>query len=227
MDVFNLIQEEMKKNTEAAKLEKEQALAAAKKESSETPADVKPAAKKRSIDNTEDMEEDVPMKKVKADEPSPDVKEGDSKQKKKKSRRKKSNDSNVDMEVVQNGIRVHHGETNGDVTAEDTTQANGEVKKKKKNKSLKHSTSANEMEVVLEKSEKKVNGSVETNGTKASHDGNLTNGHSKSKKKKKNKHSKSDDSTKVEVKEEQDKPTPTDVEDSSVAIKSPKKKSKS
>lgn len=226
MDVFNLIQEEMKKNTEAAKLEKEQALAAAKKESSETPADVKPAAKKRSIDNTEDMEEDVPMKKVKADEPSPDVKEGDSKQKKKKNRRKKSNDSNVDMEVVQNGI--HHGETNGDVTAEDTTQANGEVKKKKKNKSLKHSTSANEMEVVLEKSEKKVNGSVETNGTKASHDGNLTNGHSKSKKKKKNnKQSKSDDSTKGEVKEEQDKPTPTDVEDSSVAIKSPKKKSKS
>lgn len=223
MDVFNLIQEEMKKNTEAAKLEKEQALAAAKKESSETPADVKPAAKKRSIDN---IEEDVPMKKVKADEPSPDVKEGDSKQKKKKNRRKKSNDSNVDMEVVQNG--VHHGETNGDVTAEHTTQANGEVKKKKKNKSLKHSTSANEMEVVLEKSEKKVNGSVETNGTKASHDGNLTNGHSKSKKKKKNKkHSKSDDSTKGEVKEEQDKPTPTDVEDSSVAIKSPKKKSKS
>lgn len=224
MDVFNLIQEEMKKNTEAAKLEKEQALAAAKKESSETPADVKPAAKKRSIDNTEDMEEDVPMKKVKADEPSPDVKEGDSKQKKKKNRRKKSNDSNVDMEVVQNGI--YHGETNGDVTAEDTSQANGEVKKK--NKSLKHSTSANEMEVVLEKSEKKVNGSVETNGTKASHGGNLTNGHSKSKKKKKNKkQSKSNDSTKGEVKEEQDKPTPTDVEDSSVAIKSPKKKSKS
>lgn len=222
MDVFNLIQEEMKKNTEAAKLEKEQALAAAKKESSETPADVKPAAKKRSIDN---IEEDVPMKKVKADEPSPDVKEGDSKQKKKKNRRKKSNDSNVDMEVVQNG--VHHGETNGDVTAEDTTQANGEVKKKK-NKSLKHSTSANEMELVLEKSEKKVNGSVETNGTKASHGGNLTSGHSKSKKKKKNKkQSKSDDSTEGEVKEEQDKPTPTDVEDSSVAIKSPKKKSKS
>lgn len=224
MDVFNLIQEEMKKNTEAAKLEKEQALAAAKdKENSEKPEEVteKPAAKKRSIsDNTEDMDVDAPSKKVKFDEPSKDSKEVSSKEKKKKNKKNKSNDTDVDMQVMKNGNS--HGEANGVDTTEDTSQNNGEIKEKKKKKKKNKKSldaSASEMEIVQEKGDEKVNGAVETNGS-------LANGHSKSKKNKK-KRSKTGDGTNTEGLVEQNTPTPAEnLDDSTVTTKSPKQKSK-
>ncbi|KAI5741770.1 hypothetical protein M8J76_016883 [Diaphorina citri] len=216
--VFNLVQEEMKKNVEAANQEKQQALAAAK-EKKETE---QPTAKKRSISETSEGDEKVQSKKIKTNQES--EQEENNKGKKKKNKKNKTNDTHVDMEVKQNGT------ANGVVEPmEDTNQTNGEVGKKKKKKNKNSQATSTETDVAQDIVEdtKKLNG-VQSNGIKESSDEKLTNG-DKKKKKKKNEQSSSQDNKEVsEV-----KPEPADVSvveemnDSTVSTKSPKKKRKS
>lgn len=219
--VFNLIQNEFKKNTEAIKKEKEEALAVAKnKENIKTSG-----AKKRSIsESAEDNDESfVQSKKIKPNETSEVIEKDSCKEKKKKSKKKTSNEGDVDMENIPNG--KHHSTLNSSVDASTT---NG--KKKKEGKSKIVNTSSTVMEVQENVNLTIINGDDTANSIEASAENNLTNGHNKSKKKKKKKHSTSDETAHVteEIKADQDSATfAEDENNSSLRSKSPKKKRKS
>ncbi|KAL1461461.1 hypothetical protein WDU94_013358 [Cyamophila willieti] len=243
MSVFNLIQEEMKQVQEAAKLEQQQTLAAAKEKKNIDQSE----AKKRSISESDENQEQVQQAKKMKTENTEDI-VGSKKDKKKK----KSNDNDMEMNdeennetpATTNGIGSNKKLTkaekkkkkkaeNTDVEVQDPeTEAisngvkNGEnltkMNKKKNKKLLKASEKKTEVE------ETKTSNGVHTSGIETV-DETLTNGTSKKKKKNK-KHSaelKENNEHPKEIKTEPDTTVAGDELNTSVNNKTPKKKRKS
>uniref|UniRef100_A0A8D9ANX6 Cell growth-regulating nucleolar protein n=1 Tax=Cacopsylla melanoneura TaxID=428564 RepID=A0A8D9ANX6_9HEMI len=185
MSVFTLIQEEMKKNQEAAKLEQQQALAAAK----EKKATEQSEAKKRSISESgEDDQEQVQAKKVKTDNTEDVVVES----KKDKKKKKKSID-----------IEINDKENNETSATPNGVASNGKLTKaeKKKNKKARQAAAKN-TDVEMQSTEK-VDMKVTSNGVQNGQDSNM----SDKQKKKRNKKKSMEATSATETIVEETKPT--------------------